>query len=111
MLGVNRSSHLSAVGDPNPLNQALYLVADLPCKESCSNLRAADRGRRPISVAALLKSSPIKLAFVKRPELLLGSQFAQRVDCFAPGSFSDRRESDRDDREGVNGLQVLLPGQ
>jgi hypothetical protein len=27
MLGVNRSSHLSAVGDPNPVIQAPYLVA------------------------------------------------------------------------------------
>jgi hypothetical protein len=26
MLGVNRSSHLSAVGDTNPVNQALYLA-------------------------------------------------------------------------------------
>jgi hypothetical protein len=41
MLGVNGRSDLSAVGDPNPVNQALYLVASRPSgKESCSNLQA-----------------------------------------------------------------------
>ena len=43
MLGVNRSSDLFAVGDTNPVNQALYLVAGRPGKESCSNVGQANR--------------------------------------------------------------------
>ena len=57
MWGVNKSSHLSAVGDPNPLNQALYLVAG-----GRPNAVPAQRSIRPGDVSGA-KESDAKLSY------------------------------------------------
>lgn len=44
MLGVNRSSHLSAVGDPNPVNQSLYLVDGRPMGWALGNMEGSHHG-------------------------------------------------------------------